>query len=130
MFVSLQEQRHDNRLPPPGSFAQARTDDVPRVLPSLSSFGFDDRMDVDSRYEAKPSGQRHEVEVANTLASMASFNIKSPTLPSPTQSFSSVKSEGTVSTSVFIRSLAEAHARSRNDEVNQLSVLLARAPLS
>ncbi|KAF6842457.1 hypothetical protein CMUS01_03101 [Colletotrichum musicola] len=93
MFVGLQEHRHDNRLPPPGSLPQARTDQVPRVLPSLSSFSFDDRMDVDSRYEAKPSGQRHEVEVANTLASMASFNIKSPTLPSPTQSFSSVKSE-------------------------------------
>nr|XP_036584671.1 uncharacterized protein CTRU02_05153 [Colletotrichum truncatum]KAF6794321.1 hypothetical protein CTRU02_05153 [Colletotrichum truncatum] len=95
MFVGLQEHRHDmNRLPPPNTFNQARNDDVPRVLPSLSSFGYDDRMDVDARYESKPSGgPRHEVEVATTLASMASFNIKSPTLPSPTQSFSSVKSE-------------------------------------
>ncbi|KAH9238945.1 hypothetical protein K456DRAFT_1720543 [Colletotrichum gloeosporioides 23] len=99
MFVGLQEHRHGmDRLPPPSSLTQARNDDVPRVLPSLSSsFGYDDRMDVDVRYGSKqqpPStGQRHEVEVATTLASMASFNLKSPTLPSPTQSFSSVKSE-------------------------------------
>ncbi|KAF9874072.1 hypothetical protein CkaCkLH20_08444 [Colletotrichum karsti] len=97
MFVGLQEHRQHSmeRLPPPTSLTQARNDDVPRVLPSLSSFGFDDRMDVDVRYDSKPAGgQRHDVEVATTLASMASFNIKSPTLPSPTQSFSSVKSEG------------------------------------
>ncbi|WYZ40544.1 hypothetical protein EsH8_IV_000885 [Colletotrichum jinshuiense] len=94
MFVGLQEHQHDmSRLPPPTGYNPSRTDEVPRVLPSLSSFSYDDRMEVDSRYDTKP-GQRHEVEVATTLASMASFNIKSPTLPSPTQSFSSIKSDG------------------------------------
>ncbi|KAK1727369.1 uncharacterized protein BDZ83DRAFT_717886 [Colletotrichum acutatum] len=93
MFVRLQDHQEGmDRLPPPPtmSYHQSRTDDVPRVLPSLSSFSFDDRMDVDARNDTKP-GQRHEVEVATTLASMASFNIKSPTLPSPTQSFTSIK---------------------------------------
>ncbi|KAK2011451.1 hypothetical protein LZ32DRAFT_336963 [Colletotrichum eremochloae] len=106
MFVSLQEhQQHSmDRLPPPMGYNQARNDEVPRVLPSLSSFTFDDRMDVDTRSNSISSssndnndrkpGKRHEVEVATTLASMASFNIKSPTLPSPTQSFTSIKSEG------------------------------------
>ncbi|GKT44003.1 uncharacterized protein ColSpa_04184 [Colletotrichum spaethianum] len=101
MFVSLQEHQHGmDRLPPPMSYSQGRNDEVPRVLPSLSSFTFDDRMDVDalsnsissSSNDPKP-GKRHEVEVATTLASMASFNIKSPTLPSPTQSFTSIKSD-------------------------------------
>ncbi|KAK2059437.1 hypothetical protein LY76DRAFT_512164 [Colletotrichum caudatum] len=106
MFVSLQEQHGMDRLPPPMGYNQARNDDVPRVLPSLSSFNFDDRMDVDSRSNSISSitnnnnsnndpkpGKRHEVEVATTLASMASFNIKSPTLPSPTQSFTSIMSD-------------------------------------
>ncbi|KAK1980478.1 hypothetical protein LZ30DRAFT_750714 [Colletotrichum cereale] len=102
MFVGLQEhQQHGmDRLPPPMGYNQARNDEVPRVLPSLSSFAFDDRMDVDTRSNSinsnndpKP-GKRHDVEVATTLASMASFNIKSPTLPSPTQSYTSIKSDG------------------------------------
>ncbi|OLN94039.1 hypothetical protein CCHL11_03411 [Colletotrichum chlorophyti] len=95
MYVGLQDHHHGaGRLPPiPPSLSQNRHDNVPRVLPSLASFSYDDRMDVDSRYDARP-GQHHEVEVATTLASMASFNLKSPTLPSPTQSFSSIKSEG------------------------------------
>ncbi|KAK1598516.1 uncharacterized protein LY79DRAFT_665712 [Colletotrichum navitas] len=105
MFFSLQEhQQHGmDRLPPPMGYNQARNDEVPRVLPSLSSFTFDDRMDVDSRSNSISSninnndrkpGKRHDVEVATTLASMASFNIKSPTLPSPTQSFTSIRSDG------------------------------------
>ncbi|KZL86799.1 hypothetical protein CI238_13053 [Colletotrichum incanum] len=100
MFVSLQEHQTDmDRLPPPISYSRSRNDEVPRVLPSLSSFTFDDRMNVDARSSSSSSndpkpGKRHEVEVATTLASMASFNIKSPTLPSPTQSFTSIKSDG------------------------------------
>ncbi|TDZ31293.1 hypothetical protein C8035_v001786 [Colletotrichum spinosum] len=94
MLVGVQEHGRDTRLPPASTFDQARADDIPRVLPSLASFGYDERMDVDNRYDSRPLGQRHEVEVANTLASMASFNLKSPTLPSPTQRFSSIKSEG------------------------------------
>ncbi|GJC95226.1 hypothetical protein ColKHC_04052 [Colletotrichum higginsianum] len=107
MFVSLQEQQQQQRqhvmdqTPPPMRYHQSRDDEVPRVLPSLSSFTFDDRMEVDARGSSSSSrsndtkpGQRHEVEVATTLASMASFNIKSPTFPSPTQSFSSIKSDG------------------------------------
>lgn len=119
MFVGLQEHRHGmDRLPPPSSLTQARNDDVPRVLPSLSSsFGYDDRMDVDVRYGSKqqpPStGQRHEVEVATTLASMASFNLKSPTLPSPTQSFSSVKSEGRESPLSLMAGTDGSHVKSQ-----------------